>query len=202
MVDKSKSPNILINKVYTRKGDTGKTRLADGELRSKDDPRIESYGTIDELNAHLGLCRDLLIDQNNIHFKSLVKYLKVVQNELFDLGTQFALSDNKNKTKFPKVNMSSIQNMEQEIDSANDSLTDLKSFVLPGGNILNSQFHITRNICRRAERVAVRLAKIESVDDINIIYLNRLSDALFVWSRWVSFSLGAKENLWEPNVNN
>ena len=199
---KNKSPNILINKVYTRQGDTGKTRIADGELRSKDDPRIESYGTIDELNAHLGLCRDMLIDQNNIHFASLVKYLKIVQNELFDLGTQLALADKKNKSKLPEIKKISIVNMEKQIDIANAKLSDLKSFVLPGGNLLNSQFHIARNICRRAERRSVRLAKVESVDDINIIYLNRLSDALFVWSRWISFTLGAKENLWEPSLDN
>ena len=198
---KNKTPNILINKVYTRQGDTGKTRIADGELRSKDDPRVESYGTIDELNAHLGLCRDMLIDQNNIHFESLIKYLKIVQNELFDLGTQLALADKSIKSKLPKIKKDSIVNMEKQIDAANAKLSDLKSFVLPGGNLLNSQFHIARNICRRAERRAVGLTKTESVDDINIIYLNRLSDALFVWSRWISSTLGAKENLWEPSVN-
>ena len=120
---------------------------------------------------------------------------------MFDLGTQLALADKNIKSKLPKIKKDSIVNMEKQIDTANAKLSDLKSFVLPGGNLLNSQFHIARNICRRAERRAVGLAKTESVDDINIIYLNRLSDALFVWSRWISSTLGAKENLWEPSVN-
>jgi cob(I)alamin adenosyltransferase len=196
----NKSPNILINKVYTRQGDNGETRIADGEIRSKDDPRIESYGTVDELNAHLGLCRDMLINKKDSQFDNLIKYLKIIQNELFDLGTQLALADESIKSKLPKIKNNSIINMEKQIDLANSVLSELKSCVLPGGNLLNSQFHIARNICRRAERRSVALSKLEPVDEINIIYLNRLSDALFVWSRWISYILGTSENLWEPNI--
>ena len=192
------SPNIRINKVYTRKGDGGKTRIVGGEKRSKDDPRVESYGSVDELNSHLGLCRDLLIQQNRNEFKKLINYIKTIQNELFNLGTQLACPDGELKNNLPKINKVSITVLESEIDSANSNLSDLKSFILPGGSILNSQFHIARNICRRAERRAVTLGNVESVKAINIIYLNRLSDALFVWSRWISHILKDDENLWEP----
>jgi cob(I)alamin adenosyltransferase len=195
---KSKSPNIRINKVYTRTGDGGKTRIVGGEKRSKDDPRVEAYGSVDELNSHLGLCRDLLIQHNRDEFKGLIKYLKLVQNELFDLGTQLACSDRELINTLPQINEKSIKVLESEIDTANSDLSELKSFVLPGGSILNSQFHIARNICRRAERRTVSLSNSESVEAINIIYLNRLSDALFVWSRWISYILNDNENLWEP----
>ena len=192
------SPNIRINKVYTRTGDGGKTRIVGGEKRSKDDPRVESYGSIDELNSHLGLCRDLLIQQNRIEFKGLINYLNIIQNELFNLGTQLACPDGELKNNLPKINKASITVLESEIDSSNSNLSDLKSFVLPGGSILNSQFHIARNICRRVERRVVTLGNLESVEAINIVYLNRLSDALFVWSRWISHILKDDENLWEP----
>ena len=192
------SPNVRINKVYTRTGDGGKTRIVGGEKRSKDDPRVESYGSVDELNSHLGLCRDLLIQQNRNEFKGLINYIKTIQNELFNLGTQLAFSDGELKNNLPQINKASITVLESEIDSANSNLSDLKSFILPGGSILNSQFHIARNICRRVERRVVTLGNIESVEAINIVYLNRLSDALFVWSRWISHILKDDENLWEP----
>ena len=192
------SPNIRINKVYTRTGDGGKTRIVGGKKRSKDDPRVESYGSVDELNSHLGLCRDLLIQQNRNEFKGLINYIKTIQNELFDLGTQLACPDGELENNLPKINKASIAVLESEIDSANSNLSDLNSFILPGGSILNSQFHIARNICRRVERRAVTLGNVESVEAINIIYLNRLSDALFVWSRWISYILKDDENIWEP----
>ena len=191
-------PNIRINKVYTRTGDGGKTRIMGGEKRSKDDPRVESYGSVDELNSHLGLCRDLLIQQNRNEFKGLINYIKTIQNELFNLGTQLAFPDWELKNNLPQIKKASITVLESEIDSANSNLSDLKSFILPGGSILNSQFHIARNICRRVERRVVTLGNVESVEAINIVYLNRLSDALFVWSRWISHILKDDENLWEP----
>jgi len=153
---------------------------------------------VDELNSYLGLCRDLLIQHNRDEFKGLIQFLKIVQNELFDLGTQLACSDGELSNTLPQIKAKSIKVLESEIDSVNSDLGELKSFVLPGGSILNSQFHIARNICRRAERRAVTLANIETVEAINIIYLNRLSDALFVWSRWISHILDDNENLWEP----
>ena len=196
---KSKSPNIRINKVYTRTGDKGKTRLVGGVERYKDDPRVEAYGSVDELNSHIGLCRELLRQTGREEFDDLISYLKIIQNELFNLGTQLASIDDARSAELPHLPGDAVEKLETEIDSANEVLSELKSFVLPGGSVLNAQFHITRNVCRRAERRAVSLSQNEKVAPENISYLNRLSDVLFVWSRWVSKIMGDEENLWEPN---
>ena len=196
---KTKSPNIRINKVYTRTGDTGKTRLIGGDERWKDNTRVEAYGTVDELNAEIGLCGELLKEQKDDQFSSLIRLLKSVQNELFNLGTQLAKTKGDDSENLPRLSDDAILKLESEIDTANESLLELTSFVLPGGSVINAQFHIARNVCRRAERRVVSLLKKENVDPENIRYLNRLSDALFVWSRWVSKIIGDEENLWDPN---
>ena len=196
---KSKLPNIRINKVYTRTGDKGKTRLVGGVERYKDDPRVEAYGSVDELNSHIGLCRELLRQTGREDFGDLISYLKIIQNELFNLGTQLASTDDTRSAELPHLPENAVEKLETEIDSANKVFSELKSFVLPGGSVLNAQFHITRNVCRRAERRAVCLSQNEKVAPENIRYLNRLSDTLFVWSRRVSHILGDEENLWEPN---
>lgn len=198
MTDK-KSPNIRINKVYTRTGDAGKTRLIGGEKRWKDDARVEAYGTVDELNSEIGLCRELLKEQKEDQFSLLILFLKSVQNELFNLGTQLASSEDRDSVNLPQLSDDAISKLETEIDTLNESLLELTSFVLPGGSVINAQFHMARNVCRRAERRTVTLVRNETVDQENIRYLNRLSDALFVWSRWVSHILKDAENLWEPN---
>ena len=197
MTDK-KSPNIRINKVYTRTGDAGKTRLIGGVKRWKDDTRVEAYGTVDELNSEIGLCRELLKDQKNDQFSSLIRFLKSTQNELFNLGTQLASAEDRDSDNLPQLSDDAILKLESEIDTANELLSELTSFVLPGGSVINAQFHMARNVCRRAERRTVTLARNETVDKENIRYLNRFSDALFVWSRWVSHILKDDENLWEP----
>ena len=194
-----KTPNIRLNKIYTRSGDSGKTHLVGGEKRFKDDARIEAYGTVDELNAEIGLCRELIIKTKNKKFVQLIQELKSVQNELYNLGTQLAAAEGADDYNLPKLSKDAIVNLESEIDTVNESLSELKSFVLPGGSVINAQFHIARNICRRAERRAVTLSQIEKLDPVNLQYLNRLSDALFVWSRWISIILGNNENLWVPN---
>jgi len=196
---KTKSPNIRINKVYTRSGDAGKTRLIGGEERWKDNIRVEAFGTVDELNAEIGLCRELVKETGNEKFGSLILLLKSIQNELFNLGTQLAAAEGSEPEKLPQLSDNAILKLESEIDTANESLLELTSFVLPGGSVINAQFHIARNICRRAERRVISLSKKENIDSINIRYLNRLSDALFVWSRWVSKIIGDKENLWDPD---
>ena len=196
--ENSKSPNIRINKVYTRTGDKGKTRLVGGEQRFKDDPQVEAYGSVDELNSHIGLCRELLRQTGREEFDDLISYLKIIQNELFNLGTQLASTDDARSVELPHLPGDAVEKLESEIDSANEVLSELRSFVLPGGSVLNVQFHITRNVCRRAERRAVSLSQNEKVAPENMRYLNRLSDALFVWSRWVSHILRDEENLWEP----
>ena len=196
---KTKLPKIRINKVYTRKGDAGKTRLIGGNEKWKDNIRVEAYGTVDELNASIGLCRELLKKTENEKILSLIRLLKSVQNELFNLGTQLAMEEGVDTENLPQLSDDAISKLESEIDTANVSLSELTSFVLPGGSVINAQFHIARNVCRRAERRVVSLLKKENIDSVNIRYLNRLSDALFVWSRWVSNIIGDKENLWDPN---
>ena len=191
--------NIRMDKIYTRSGDAGKTRLIGGKTLFKDDARIEAYGTVDELNAEIGLCRELLIDLNNEKLNSLIRTLRIVQNELYNLGTQLAINKEDESDTLPQLSDACISKLESEIDTANNSLSTLKSFVLPGGSKINAQFHIARNVCRRAERRTVTLSKIEKVDPINLKYLNRLSDALFVWSRWISSILKHEEILWTPN---
>ena len=198
-VKKTKSLNIRINKVYTRSGDAGKTHLIGGEERWKDNIRVEAFGTVDELNAEIGLCRELVKEIGNEKFRSLIRFLKSVQNELFNLGTQLATAKGGDSENLPRLSDDAILKLESEIDTANESLSELTSFVLPGGSVINAQLHIARNVCRRAERRVVSLLKKENVDPENIRYLNRLSDALFVWSRWVSNIIGDKENLWDPN---
>ena len=196
---KSKRKSIRINKVYTRSGDSGKTSLADGEIRFKDDDRIESYGAIDELNAHLGCCNELLEANKNKQFLSVQDKIIDIQNELFNIGAYLASGKNKNEKNFSDSYLDKVKKMEIEIDTINESLTGLESFVLPGGSIINAHFHIARTICRRAERRVIKLSKIETVNAHIIIYLNRLSDLLFVWSRWISKLLGHQENLWKIN---
>jgi len=196
---KTKSPKIRINKVYTRSGDAGKTHLIGGEERWKDNIRVEAFGTVDELNAEIGLCRELVKEIGNEKFRSLIRFLKSVQNELFNLGTQLATDLGDDSKNLPQLSDDAILKLESEIDTANESLSELTSFVLPGGSVINAQLHIARNVCRRAERRVVSLLKKENVDPENIRYLNRLSDALFVWSRWVSKIIGDEENLWDPN---
>ena len=198
MTDK-KSPNIRINKVYTRTGDAGKTRLIGGDKRWKDDARVEAYGTVDELNSEIGLCRELLKEQKEDQFSSLIHLLKSIPNELFNLGSQLAVAKTHDSTNLPRLPHDAVSRLESEIDIINKLLSELTSFVLPGGSVVNAQFHMARNVCRRAERRTITLARNETVDQDNIRYLNRLSDALFVWSRWVSHILKDDENLWEPN---
>lgn len=189
--------NVRINKVYTRRGDFGKTSLIGGEVCWKDDLHVEAYGTIDELNTEVGYCIELLKNSNSKKITSLIKLLKSIQNELFNLGSQLAAKE-KHDT-LPKLSKSAITSLERAIDNANEKLPELHSFVLPGGSIINSQFHRARNICRRAERRTVSLSKKTLIYSESIQYLNRLSDAFFVWSRWISNELGDDENLWKPN---
>ena len=180
-------------------GDAGKTRLIGGAETWKDNVRIEAFGTVDELNAQIGLCRELLKETGNEKFTLLVQTLKSVQNELFNLGTLLASAAGSHSESLPRLTDDAILKLESEIDTSNESLSELTSFVLPGGNVINAQLHIARNVCRRAERRVVSLLKKENFNPENIRYLNRLSDALFVWSRWVSKIIGDEENLWDPD---
>lgn len=187
-------PRLAINRVYTRLGDTGQTSLAGGQRLPKDDLRIEAYGTVDELNSFIGLARESARE-----LPELDQILRRVQHELFNLGSILATMPEDVHPKQARITPHESDQLEREIDRMNEGLPPLRSFVLPGGSRLNAELHICRTVCRRAERVCVSLAATARVDDAVLKYLNRLSDAFFVWSRWASHRLGVSETLWEPN---
>lgn len=194
-------PRLALNRIYTRLGDSGDTSLVGGQRIHKDALRIECYGTIDELNSVVGLAtvsieQLITVDPD---FGKLLKILRRVQHELFNLGSILATMPADVHPKQPRITPADITQLEQEIDAMNEPLAALRSFVLPGGSRANAELHLCRTICRRAERIAVTLAREEEVPAEAVGYLNRLSDALFVWSRWVNHKTGAPEVLWEPN---
>jgi len=193
-------PRLAINRVYTRGGDNGETSLAGGERVPKDSPRIEAYGTVDELNAVIGLARSTLNGLVASHpaLAELDAMLKRVQHELFNVGSILATLPQDMHSRQARVTDVEIAQLESEIDRMNRNLTELRSFVLPGGCRLNAELHVCRTVCRRAERHCVTLVRNEPVEPV-VRYLNRLGDALFVWSRWASHTLGVAEILWEPN---
>jgi cob(I)alamin adenosyltransferase len=168
-----------------------------GQRVPKDDLRIESYGTVDELNAFLGLA--CVSSASEPLLSDLAVILRRVQHELFNLGSILATRPEDVRPKQPRVTDVEIDQLEREIDAMNAALPPLRSFVLPGGTRINAELHVARTICRRAERVVVALGRREEVPAEAVRYLNRLSDALFVWSRWTSHALGIPEVLWEPN---
>lgn len=194
-------PRIALNRIYTRTGDRGHTRLVGGQQITKDDLRIDCYGTVDELNSFIGAARssaEALMLQGK-QLGDFPAILKRIQHELFNLGSILATLPEDVHPKQPRITDAEIEQLEREIDTANDQLQPLRSFVLPGGTHLDAELHICRTVCRRAERLLVRLGREQQVPDEPLRYLNRLSDALFVWSRWVNHALGAEETLWEPN---
>lgn len=202
-------PRIAINRVYTRHGDAGATRLVGGQEVPKDDARIEAYGTVDELNAFVGVARQTLAESlaqvaglpegRAAALAALGETLGRVQHELFNLGSILATLPEDVHPKQPRVTATEVARLEEEMDRCQEELAPLRSFVLPGGCRLNADLHVCRTVCRRAERRTVELARASQVDPDAIKYLNRLSDALFVWSRWATHLLGAPEVLWEPN---
>jgi cob(I)alamin adenosyltransferase len=193
-------PRLALNRIYTRRGDAGETSLVGGQRVPKDDLRIAAFGEVDELNAFLGLaCVSCGESREERLSGELGSILRRVQHELFNLGSILATKPEDVHPKQPRVTEAEVEQLEHEIDAANAELKPLRSFVLPGGTRLNAELHAARTICRRAERLLVGLARREEVPAVTIQYLNRLSDALFVWSRWVNHILNAPEVLWEPN---
>lgn len=181
-------------KIYTKTGDKGQTSLIGGTRLPKHHIRIEAYGTVDELNSHIGLVRDQQIDGNSKNI------LVEIQDRLFTIGSLLAADPEKNKMKLPQVSEEDIVLLEKEIDKMNETLPEMKQFVLPGGHTTVSFCHIARCVCRRAERAVLRLAENETVDEILYKYLNRLSDYLFVLSRKFTQDLQAEEIPWKPRV--
>lgn len=192
--EKFENPRVAINRVYTRRGDSGETSLAGGQRIAKNDLRIEAYGTVDELNSFIGLARESARE-----LPELDTILRRVQHELFNLGSILATLPEDVHPHQARITDAESAQLEREIDRMNEGLPKLRSFVLPGGSRLNAELHICRTICRRAERICVSLAAVADVDAAILKYLNRLSDALFVWSRWASHRRGVPETLWEPN---
>ncbi len=190
-------PQIALNRIYTRRGDGGETSLVGGQRVGKDALRIECYGTVDELNSWLGLARVSALEQAGLEMLSSI--LLRVQHELFNLGSILATLPADVHPRQPRVTEAEVLQLEREIDRMNEELPALRSFVLPGGSRLNAELHGARTVCRRAERIAVALMRHEPGTDEGVKYLNRLSDALFVWSRWANHRLGLDEVLWEPN---
>jgi len=192
--DNFDQPRLAINRVYTRQGDSGQTALAGGQRLPKDDLRIEAYGTVDELNSFIGLARESARE-----LAPLDGILLRVQHELFNLGSILATMPEDVHPKQARITDAESAQLEREIDRMNEGLPGLRSFVLPGGSRLNAELHICRTVCRRAERICVSLAATTPIDEAILKYLNRLSDALFVWSRWASHRQEVPEILWEPN---
>ncbi|MCX6599372.1 MAG: cob(I)yrinic acid a,c-diamide adenosyltransferase [Acidobacteria bacterium] len=190
-------PKLALNRIYTRRGDQGLTSLVGGQRVSKDALRIESYGTVDELNSFVGLA--VISAAARPETSSLADILTRVQHELFNLGSILATLPEDVHPRQPQITAVEIEQLEREIDEANEVLSPLRSFVLPGGSRLNAELHVCRTVCRRAERIVVALNHHEAVPELAIGYLNRLSDALFVWSRWASHVTGDPEVLWAPN---
>ena len=189
---------MRIDKVYTKGGDLGETSLIGGERVSKASPRIEGYGTIDELNACVGLMVEALgASQAGPH---LIPILRRVQNELFNLGAELACGDAETRAKLPRIEQRHVDGLERDIDAVNDDLPALKSFVLPGGGWPSAYAHLARTVCRRAERIVVALGASEDIGPLDVQYLNRLSDALFVWGRWCSLKDGQPEALWDSRA--
>ncbi|MBB5638822.1 cob(I)alamin adenosyltransferase [Pedobacter cryoconitis] len=181
-------------KIYTKTGDKGQTSLIGGTRVPKFHLRIECYGTVDELNSYIGLiqCQDI-----DPHAQQV---LKEVQDRLFTIGASLAADPEKSKMKIPDLNLADISLLEQEMDKMNEILPELKHFVLPGGDTVVSYCHIARCICRRAERLTVNLAVGSFVDDKVTIYLNRLSDYLFVLARKLGFDKKTDESIWLPRL--
>jgi len=188
-------------KIYTKTGDKGMTSIVGGKRVSKTDPRLESYGTVDELNAILGLTQALL-DREGSEFlqrhKDLKNWLTHIQNRLFNLGSLLACEDAALREKLPSISEEDVLYLERAIDHAQERLPELRDFILPGGHLIAAYLHVARTVCRRAERQTLHIATTEAgpVDDVLVRFLNRLSDFLFAASRYANFLEGIEDTKW------
>jgi cob(I)alamin adenosyltransferase len=186
---------VKLDKIYTRTGDKGSTRLASGEPVPKWSLRVEGYGAVDETNSAIGVAR--LATANDVVLDPL---LGRVQNDLFDLGADLATPDGPRATEALRIQHAQVERLEREIDMLNGDLAPLTSFVLPGGSAAAAHLHMARTICRRAERLIAQLASKEKINPAALSYANRLSDLLFVAARWAN-ERGAGDVLWVPGAN-
>ncbi|SRR5579875_315320 len=194
---------IRLTRIYTRTGDQGTTALVGGSRVPKESDRLEAYGTVDELNAALGIVRSYLPEYRaglGEDFDWFAEMLRRLQNELFDVGSELATPPSGEYEGMHHIGEAEVTQLEREIDRMQTSLQPLNSFTLPGGGILNAFLHQARTICRRAERVCWALNREEPLNNHLLAYLNRLSDHLFVQSRWVAKRLGQAEFLWDRGL--
>jgi len=194
---------IRINRVYTRTGDDGRTALVGGERVSKTDPRIASYGEVDELNSVLGMVRAELergAYKGNADAERLDATLAFVQQELFDLGSELATPSSAAYPGMIRVTEENVTRLETFIDELQPDLEPLQSFVLPGGGPAGATLHLARTVCRRAERTVTALVEDGAAEPWTARYLNRLSDLLFVQSRWIAAKSGNAETLWRKGL--
>ena len=190
---------VKITKVYTRTGDTGQTGLVGGKRLPKDHPRIEAYGSVDELNSVIGLVLSFLAKKEaSKRREKLGLILEAIQQKLFDIGSELATLPGDEYEGQITLQAENVVWLEEIIDAMNEELQPLKSFILPGGTSLNAFLHQARTVCRRAERDILKLNQIDLVNPEIIKYINRLSDFLFVAGRWVTETLGETETLWQP----
>ncbi len=181
-------------KIYTKTGDKGQTSLISGERVAKFDDRIEAYGTVDELNSFVGL-----LSSTNLK-KSDTLFLVIIQNKLFNIGSQLAMGKKKVSFKLPELKEEDIILLEKEMDKIDVQLPKLTNFVLPGGNQAVAYSHVCRSICRRTERLIVKLANETDIDDNIIKFINRLSDYFFLLSRKIAFDFKVNEVVWNPEL--
>ena len=194
---------IRLTRIYTRTGDKGLTALVGGKRVAKESGRLEAYGTVDELNAVVGIVRTYLPEYRGRFggdFDWYAETLRRIQNELFDVGSELATPPEGEYEGMYRVGDGETRLLELEIDRMQRDLEPLKSFTLPGGGVLNAFLHQARTVCRRAERICWAVKREEPISDKVIIYMNRLSDHLFVQSRWVAKRLGEPEFLWERGL--
>lgn len=189
---------VVLNRIYTRTGDSGTTALGSGERRPKYDLRVAAYGTVDETNAVIGLAQLHLAKEPEV-----AAILTRVQNDLFDLGADLANPEPEGGDKRERLRVvdKQVERLEADIDKLNAALSPLTSFVLPGGDPAAAHLHLARTVCRRAERMTVALATAEPVSDVGRQYLNRLSDLLFVLGRWLNKAGGGGDVLWQKGRN-
>ena len=194
---------ISITRVYTRTGDRGETALVGGKRVPKDSPRIAAYGTLDELNAVVGLARVFNAERlaEGAHHRWLDRVLRKIQNQLFDLGSELATPAEAAYTGMFRIGEGEVRELEALMDRCQKDLAPLKSFILPGGGRVHGFLHQARTVCRRAEREVLALSRVEPIGEWPLRYVNRLSDTFFVLGRWVGKRLGEHEYLWERGLS-
>lgn len=182
-------------KIYTKTGDNGTTKLVDGCCVEKFNPRVEAYGCVDELNSQIGVIRSLINNKN--HFLTLNSQLEIIQNQLFSVGSLLATSDKTVFDKLPQINNAHVTQLENWIDLYTADLTALRNFILPAGDLAAAQMHVARTACRRAERRSSEILAKENHYTQVLIYLNRLSDLLFTWARWINLKNDVPDVIWK-----